>query len=249
MKWNVVYPISVLGAITIIGLLYFTDNLTLTSFGTALIALLATFFGALFAFRLNERKDESKEQARRILALNRAILVLGAQHNEIRTILRDVDAYPELILRALQMNAAMPVQSLRLEQRLDDLLFLLESSDPNMLFELHLEQIRFDQALETVRLRAKFTADVLHPEMAQHQLRGKLVTEEMLRSILGELVFESAVNMTATMTYHVRGSNESLPTMQKKLRAMAKDLFPEQKFITFDLKEVPPNFDPRQDGV
>lgn len=246
MKWNVVYPVSAVSAVAIIGLLYLTDNLTLANFGSALLALLGTFFGALFAFRLNERKDADKERSRRISALNRAILVLGAQHNEIRTIVQEINEHPEPIARAFHMNAAMPVQSLRLEQRLDDILFLLKSSDPNILFELHIEQIRFDQALETVRLRAKFTADVLHPEMAKHQLKGKYVNERMLREMFGELIFESAVNMTHTMTYHTQGSNESLPALQKKLHALAKELFPGEKFVKFDLIDVPPQFDPRR---
>lgn len=245
MNWNVLYPVSVTGAIAIIGLLYITNNLTLGSFGSAFLALLATFFGALFAFRLNERKDESKERSRRISAINRAILVLGAQHNEVRAIVHEVNKHPQLIPRALQMNAALPVKSLRLEQKLDELMFLFESSDPNILFELHIEQIRFDQALETVRLRAKFTGDILQPEMAKHQLKGKYVTEQMLREMLGELVFESAVNMTHTMTHHIQGSNESLPVLQSKLRALAKELFPDEKFVKFDLLEVPSQYDPR----
>lgn len=238
MKWNYVYPISVFGAVVIIGLLYITSNLTLGNFGSALLALLGTFFGALFAFRLNERKDVDKERSRRISALNRAILVLGAQHNEIRALYNDVSKHPELVPRALQMNAALPVSSLRLEQNLDELLFLFGSSNPNIVFELHLEQIRFDQALETVRLRAAFTADVLHPEMARHQLKGRYVNEQMLREMLGELIFESAVNMTRTMTYHVQGSNESLPVLQSKLHALAKELFPKEKFVKFELVDV-----------
>ena len=51
--------------------------------GTAFLALLGTFVGALFAFRLNESRGTRKLEVERKAALNRALFVLLRQYNAI----------------------------------------------------------------------------------------------------------------------------------------------------------------------
>lgn len=245
MSKKLIYGGAVGAVIIIVAILAWQGLVSENDFGVAFLALLGTFFGALFAFRLDEQKDAAKERARRKSALNRALLVLGAQHNEIRTIKREMDQFQNAVLCAFNMNASQPANSLGLEQKIDDLEFLLESDDPNMLFKIHIEQLRFDQALETVRMRNVHCVGQVQPKMEAANLRGKLVNESMLRAAMGELIYETAVNTTTTMRYHITESDRSIPELMKELRALAKKLFPGEKFVVFELVEPKPQFDPR----
>jgi hypothetical protein len=247
MSKNAMYGGAVAAVIIIITLLASQGLISKNDFGVAFLALLGTFFGALFAFRLDEDKEKKKEYQRRKSAMNRALLVLGAQHNELRIIKKELEKFPHLKACAFNMNAAQPVETLRLEQKIDDLDFLLESEAPNMLFKLHLEQLRFDQALEAVRMRNKHCVDVLQPAMEKHDLRGKMVSDAQVREALGNMIYETAVNTTATMAYHVGASDLSIPELAAEFRALAKKVQPGEKFLVFDLVDPKPQFDPRKD--
>jgi hypothetical protein len=45
--------------------------------------ILSTFIGAFFAFRLQEVKDRAKEHDRQINEVNKALLALASQYNEL----------------------------------------------------------------------------------------------------------------------------------------------------------------------
>jgi hypothetical protein len=246
MSKKLIYGGAVAAVIIMVALLAWQDLITKKDFGVAFLALLGTFFGALFAFRLDENKEATRELQRRKATLNRALLVLGAQHNEVRLIKGQLDKFKDLKACAFNMNAAQPVETLRLEQKLDDLDFLLESGDPNMIFKLHLEQLRFDQVLEAVRMRNKHCIEVLQPAMERHKMRGRQLTQAQVRELLGDMIFETAVNSTATMAYHVDASDLSIPELAADLRALAKKILPGERFVLFELVDPKPQFDPRE---
>ena len=48
--------------------------------------MLGTFLGALFAFRLNENKENAKTEKERQAALNRALFVVARQFNATKSL-------------------------------------------------------------------------------------------------------------------------------------------------------------------
>ena len=204
-------------------------------FAKALFPLLGTFVGAFLAFRLQEYREELKDEKTRRVSLNRALLVLGVQHNEIRGYLILTAPYKSEIEMAFNFPAIQPQEKLEVSQKFDDLDFLLESSDPNLLFELIIEQGRFDQAIESIRVRNIFYVRELQPVLAAKKINRKSLSRIELEAEVGEYLFGSAVNGANSMISHVRKSNESLPALFEKLRKVSKQLYPSEKFVEFSL--------------
>lgn len=245
MSKGIIYVVAITAAVAIVALLASLGKLEWKDFGVALMALVSTFFGALFAFRLDESREGAKLRSGQKAALNRALFVFGAQHNEIRITKNEMDRYPHDISCTISMNAWQSAQALH--QKVEELDFLLDSSDPNILFEIHIEQIRYEQVMSLIELRNRHSIDVLQPAIEASDLRKlSSVSEEILRSSLGDRIFETAMNYTRSMRYQVDASNESIPEVAAKLRMIAKSLMPEEKFVQFESVEFPVQFDPRE---
>lgn len=220
-----------------VALIFFAimEVFSLADFAKALFPFLGTFVGAFLAFRLQEYREELKDERARIASLNRALLVLGVQHNEIRGYLKLMAPYKSEIEMAFNFPAIQPQEKLEISQKFDDLDFLLRSSDPNLLFELIIEQGRFDQAIAAIRVRNIFYVQELQPVLAQKKLNNKLLSRMDLEKEVGEYLFGGAVNGANSMVSHVRDSNESLPALFDKLRKISKELYPSEKFLEFSL--------------
>jgi hypothetical protein len=204
-----------------------------------LFALFGTFAGALLAFRLEESRDRTKETSARKAALNRALVVLGYHHNEIRTY-RDLMApHRPGIELAFNFPASQPPEHVDMRQRFDELGFLVDSSTPQVLFELIIEQTRFDQAMQAIRQRNAFYVERVQPEFARHGLNNRLVSDHEIATALGEYLYGAAMHGAQTMREHVWESNESLPALAAKLRGIAKELYPDEKFVLFQNTPLP----------
>ena len=113
-----------------------------------------------------------------------------------------------------------------------DLVFLLEKS-PQLLFELSIEQERFDQILEAVRIRNGFYVDEVQPAIERTGMLGRFVGLIEAERLLGQRVFGAAISQAKTVFVHLNSSKESIPPAVNKLRATAKEHFPETKFVSF----------------
>lgn len=206
-----------------------------SDFAKAIFPLLGTFVGAFLAFRLQEYREEIKDEKTRKASLNRALLVLGVQHNEIRSYLKLIAPYKDEIEIAFNFPGIQPQEKFEVSQKIDDLNFLLESGYPNLLFEIIIEQGRFDQTMEAIRIRNIFYVRELQPVLAAKKLNKKSLSRMDLETEVGEYLFGSAVNGANSMASHIRSSNESLPALFENLRKISKQLYPAEKFVEFDL--------------
>jgi hypothetical protein len=60
-----------------------------------------------------------------------------------------------------------------------------------------------------------------------------------LETKLGEYLFGGALQGARTIREHIDGSNESIPIAFEKLRKIAKELFPDEKFVSFEIVPLP----------
>lgn len=210
------------------------DSFERKDLAAGLFALFGTFVGALLAFRLEESRDNAKEVRAQKAAINRAIVVLGYQHNEVRTYRDLMLPYKHDIELAFNFPASEPPEHADMRQRLDDLDFLLNSSTPQILFDLIIEQERFDQAMAMIRHRNEFYVNQVQPVFAQVIGNGKLVSSAGLEAKLGEYLYGGAMQGAASMRSHIEASNVSLPELQGKLRTVAKEIYPNEKFVRFN---------------
>ena len=225
------YAIVVLAALAILALALLSDKVELKDIGTGLLAMLGTLLGATLAFRLNEDKEHAKEHARRRAALNRALFTLARQKNAVALIARELAPYQTDFDRAFNFPAAKVPPYADLVQRIDDLEFLVEVSDVNVLLKLTVEEERFHQLLESLRVRNEFYVRELQPEISRHKLNGRSVSSEQALGLLGDRLLGSALNYAKILWSHAASSEASLPERIAELRGVAKQLYPGHKFI------------------
>jgi hypothetical protein len=200
-----------------------------------LLAMLGTFLGALFAFRLNENKEQAKLENEQKAALNRALLVLARQRNAAALISRLLAPYKSRIELAINFPAHFPPSYSELVHKFDDLSFLLETGHANMLMRLTIEQERFHQMLECLRVRNEFYVNEVQPAIEQLSLNGKSTTGDQIAASLGERVFGGAMNGAEQVYDHVENAVTSLATMHTDLFAVAKKIFPHDPFVMFEM--------------
>ena len=200
---------------------------------TAVLALLGTFLGATFAFRLNQDKEDKSLHKDRREALNRAMFVLARQANAVHQLWRDYEEFSDSLERAFNLPAMKPPNYSDVVHNFVDLEFLLESTDPNILLRLTVEQERFQQVIESIKTRNEFYVNEFQPKLAAVALNGKVTSAQELSALLGERIFKGAI-AGATIAYkHLCASDQSLPEMQDALLSVAKQIYPDSKYVTY----------------
>ncbi len=226
-----IYSAIVIGSIALIGGAFYLEKLELKDIGTGLLALLGTLLGATLAFRLNEDKESRKEDAARRSALNRALFVLARQKNAVALLAREMEPFKTPFDRAFNFPAAKVPPYEDLVQHFEGLEFLLNTSAVNTIMRLTVEQERFHQMLESLRVRNEFYVRELQPEISRHGLNGKEVSGTSVAQLFGDRLFGTAMNSSEILFNHVESSLKSIPEMQLELRIIAKRLYPDSKFV------------------
>ncbi|MBP6899939.1 MAG: hypothetical protein KBC73_07630 [Burkholderiaceae bacterium] len=231
---RITYALAAIGAGAAVAAAFIQDAIGIKELSTAVLALLGTFLGATFAFRLNQDKEERKLQAARKEALNRALFVLARQANAVDQLKRDYDQFGQVIPRAFNLPALKPPSYSDLIHNFVDLEFLLESGEADILLRLTVEQERFHQVIESVRTRNEFYVNEFQPKLAEVGLNGRITSAEEAKALLGERIFGGVINGTNIAYEHISATVQSIPEMQQQLLALAKRNYPKQKFITYE---------------
>jgi hypothetical protein len=172
-RWIYIFSLAAIGFILIIFLeveIIKRDQLV-----APLMSVFGTFFGATFAFRLNEDKEARKLNDARKDSLNRALFVIMRQVNAVHNLRKDYEAKTNTFERAFNIPALKPPAYDDLVFNFIELDFILTSKEPNILMELSIEQERFQQALECVRIRNEFYVEQIQPKLASLALNGTIV--------------------------------------------------------------------------
>ena len=228
-----IYATIVLGFGIALVLSIATGAITPKEISIAALASIGTFLGALFAFRLNENKEISKELSEHRAALNRALFILARQRNAVDSFKKYLPPFKTDVERALLLPAHKPPTYEGLNQNFETLEFMLEYGKANLLMRLAIEDERFHQTFESIRIRNDFYVSEVQPELARHGLQGKDVTDKQLFDLLGERIFGSAITYSKMVYFHVSESEKSIPALHAEVHAAANEIFPESKFISF----------------
>lgn len=205
----------------------------------AVLPVLTTFLGATLAFRLNEDREEKKEQLRRKQALDYSLFILLRQDNAVRQSLEPYRTAANDAARAFMVPAFKPPDYLSLKQDIASLSFLLELGYPQLLFELSIEQERFEQVFEALRIRNQFYVGELQPALERTGMNGSKVTLAEAKTILGARIYDSAMNQAQDLFDHFQASEKSIPEMFASIRSTAKALFPSAAFVSYEYNAPP----------
>jgi hypothetical protein len=202
--------------------------------GAAFLALLGTFLGAMLAFRLNEDREENKLAKERRAALNRVLFVLIRQHNATQQLLKEFDAYTTPFDKAFNLPALLPPDYTDLDHNFTDLEFLLETPNADALFRLAVEQERFRQMLESLRVRNKFYVEEIQPAISRLSLNGREITSTQAAQLMGDRLFGGAIAGAKIAYEHVTACAKSVPAMHAEFLQLAKAMYPKHKFAVYE---------------
>jgi hypothetical protein len=195
--------------------------------------LVATFTGALFAFRLQEYKERTKLDDERAKSLDEALFILGARYNELLNIKKFLEPYRDLPeeVRALSVPATVGTDLSEMRFSYRDLAFLSQAVSAQLLLDLVVEESRFDAAMEALKIRADQHVRSLQPLMAEKRIGEGLWTAKHLEEALGEFLYRSAITNTGQVFDHVYRSVDSGLEMARNLHRVAKSLYGSRAFM------------------
>lgn len=177
--------------------------------GVAFLATVGTFVGALFAFRLNENKEQRTVHKERRSALTRALFIVIRQYNAVRSLRNNLQPYRSEFERAFNCPAFRPPSYSDLTHDFDSLSFLLEAAAPTLVMRLLVEQEGFHQTMESLRVRNELYIDEVQPVIANHGFNHRSVPAEEFQRTLGERLFGTAINGATSFTHMSRSPTKA----------------------------------------
>ncbi|MDH5934760.1 hypothetical protein L8R84_01235 [Vibrio splendidus] len=201
------------------------------------IVLTGAWIGAWSAFRLKESQDKRKIYQENKAALNVALFHICHQRNVVANVVQDFAPYTTPEQRAFALPALMQPNYEELAYDLGKLAFLLESSDPNIMMDLAIEQKGFEQLLASIVIRNNFYVQEVQPAMFQTGTDFKHLDFVRLKQSLTPRIYDGAVNGADTMYLHMFTTEERLENLLLKLRELARTEFPGEKFVNWSVPE------------
>nr|VFJ56588.1 MAG: hypothetical protein BECKFW1821B_GA0114236_102839 [Candidatus Kentron sp. FW] len=189
------------------------------------------FIGAFSAFALNAKTKHNDEQKIQKAAINKALFTILRQRNAIKNIVKEYNDLEHEYKIAFNLPAKQPPDYSKLYLDTNELSFLLETQDPNMLMELSIEQERFEQVLSTIKIRNEFYVNEVQPALHDKGLIGRIAPIQEYEALLGERVFKGALLGARNMVFHANKCDKSLAEIEPRLYKLAKAMFPNEKFV------------------
>jgi hypothetical protein len=215
----------------------------------AIATLLAAFFGAWFAYRLQDKVKVRDERAYNISVANRALFTLFQQINILEPIQWQViDPVRNHPMKFIAMQPVLPLQHEDFQFDFASLGFLLNSSHKQIMLDLFIEQRRFFEAIKAINYRSELHHDQVQPKMERAEIQEGVdypaeALAAKLTEALGPRLIKSLQRATDEVIYNVDRTVDSLDEIKGKMIMTFKELYPEGDFLNYEVLEDPPNID------
>lgn len=213
-------------------LLIRTEYITAKEVGTAAMSLIATFFGATFAFRLNQEKEAKAKAKEEIEAINNVLFLLIRFANAVAIYKMDYDALPTDAHRAFSLPAMMPPDYSNLKINYGSINFLIENN-PQLLMDISIEEERFFQTIESIKRRNEFYVNKFQPLMEKMIKRDEKINPETAKIAMGELIYGTNMNAVQDAKMHIDETYKSLPILINHLHAAGKQAHSDGIFLKY----------------
>jgi hypothetical protein len=213
--------------------------------------LLAAFFGAWFAFRLQDKAKVREERVSNINAANRALFTVFQQINSLRVFQFDIiDPVRNHPIKFIAMRPVLKEQYEYSQFDFPTLGFLLNSKQRQIVLDLFVEQQRFRSAIKVINYRSALYINEVEPALKHAGIREEYdYTKDELVEALGHPLNKSLQRATDQVIYTVDRTVNSLDEIKGKMIKAFKDLFPDGDFLNFELIEGPANKSLQGDGI
>ena len=210
---------------------YLTETVSPRDLATWTFPFVGTLLGAILAFKYQGINEALRRDELRAGAINRAILVLVSQAHYLSTVQAELAKGKDSWQQISNLRAFPSPPSSHARQRVEDLTFLVERGDANLIVEVEASQRRYDDCILHLNIRNDLLFEVVHPIAARSGLMGKPISMEQFKQALGEMHF-ARWEMAATNVYQaVPAALEAMPKVAAKLRDAGRKWFPRRKFI------------------
>ena len=177
---------------------------TIEVLAASLATLAAAYFGAKYAFSLQNEKERRTSDAADVKAANSAIFELARTYNKFLAIKKQfIDEHRDMAERHLMI---MPVAGMSWEPpkfNYDTISFLFRSSDPNLLGTLSLVEQEIASTLDVIKQRSAMHVDVLQPVV--ERLSQRVGDQVTLRQIEDELGHRLAATLRMSTDFMIQG--------------------------------------------
>lgn len=182
---------------------------TVEILAASVATLAAAYFGAKYAFSLQNEKEKRTSDATDVKAANSAIFELARTYNKFLAIKKQfIDEHRGKAERHLMI---MPIAGMSLDPpkfNYDAISFLFRSSDPNLLGTLSLVEQEIASALDLIKQRSAMHVDVLQPTVERLSQRvGDKVTTRQIEDELGQRL---AVTLKMSTDFMIQGVDSVL---------------------------------------
>lgn len=209
----------------------------------SLATLLAAFFGAWFAYRLQNKAKEKERKAKDMTSANRAIFTVFQMVNSLHQYRRDIiNPYRDKPGMAVAMPSTLPQTHERTEFDFESLSFLLGTTHKKIVFDLFIEEQRFGEALKAINYRSALVVHQMQPALVGAGIQeGADYPQETFAQALGPLLYKSLQRATEQVVFHVDLTVESLRDTKSKMLKAFRELFPGSDFLDFETVDKPRN--------
>lgn len=191
----------------------------------------SAFGGVWFAFDLQNKNEEKKIHKKQIESVNRAIFLLS-QYFNVLVIVKEqqIDPFRD---NPLSMGAFTTIDYSDYRFDIDNLCFLLQTEDRNILSELLLIEQKFHRVLFLINQRSEFHYTEVQPKFENGTQDFSIPQMVNLRSLLGERVYHTLKQSTDDV---IESIDEAIPLIVEtggKFRKAAIQEFPDGNIIGF----------------
>ena len=220
-----------------IGLLTALESTERKDLIPSVAALFAAFFGASTAFFLESRSRKKEKREVQLDAANQLLYVLFERLNIMK--LFQTDFIASVRGQKDRMISMQPVANFHTpesELKAEKVSFLFQTSHKELMFELHVVNEQFQEAVNSIIFRSHIHLNVFQPllEKAGHKM-GEEITDIDVLAAIGERNFEMLKQSTDVVIGNVDNFIEKADKLRLKLITALSDVFSKEEIFNFEL--------------
>ena len=199
----------------------------------ALATLMAAYFGAKYAFDLQNEKEKEEIKKKNIVNGNMTIFNLTRMINKLLDYQHQIiDPVRDKATSFLEMRPTSHSERDYISLNLESLSFLIETEDPNILGELSVEESRYQSALDAINERSIIHRNEVQPLLEKQGIveRGAY-TFEMIEAAIGNRLYTILKRSTEQVIDHVDTTLECAYKISNKLSKVLRQKYPNEKII------------------
>lgn len=198
--------------------------------------LVAAFFGAWFAYKLEGRSKKSDTRNANINMANKALFTTFQMLNHMALYKKDmIDPFKGNPGIFIMMRPTLPEKQDDSGYDYNGLTFLLGTDHKQLLFDLYIEQQRYRETLKAIDYRSSLYVEKIQPALLRAGIQeGVSYHPDAFEKALGPLLYSDLKQSTDNVIVNVEKNISSINGTKNKMLSAFKNIFPGIKFIDFE---------------